>query len=222
MQGGAKIISSLLIAVCLIAGVIMLSLGISDTLELSKSTKGYEITTGYFSDYSLYSEGGYDAARKTHTSDTYSLTYNYNVDGREYTITTDYGTSFVPEKGSEREIRYNPDAPSEAVIVGSSSGSILIFMGLFFIIIPVIILSAMLGWLQRLPSRLVPAILGLILIFVSYGALYMIAGSLSPAKIFKYFTVSFSLPLIIPIIMIAAGIYLLIKGIFFSKSNETE
>ena len=149
MQGGAKIISSLLIAVCLIAGVIMLSLGISDTLELSKSTKGYEITTGYFSDYSLYSEGGYDAARKTHTSDTYSLTYNYNVDGREYTITTDYGTSFVPEKGSEREIRYNPDAPSEAVIVGSSSGSILIFMGLFFIIIPVIILSAMLGWLQR-------------------------------------------------------------------------
>lgn len=58
--------------------------------------------------------------------------------------------------------------------------------------------------------------------FVSYGALYMIAGSLSPAKIFKYFTASFSLPLLIPILMIAAGIYLLIKGVFFSKSNESE
>ncbi len=80
----------------------------------------------------------------------------------------------------------------------------------------------MFGWLQRISGRIVSVILGIILIFVSYGALYMIAGSLSPAKIFKYFTASFSLPLLIPILMIAAGIYLLIKGVFFSKSNESE
>ena len=220
MNNTAKIISLLLISVCIISGIIMLSMGISDTLEINKSAGGYEVTTGYLLDYNLYSKGGYDAAKNSHTSDTYTLTYNYNVLGREYTVTTDYGTSFVPEIGSEREIRYNPKNPEEAVIVGSNSNVLLIFMGIFFIIIPLIILSAMFGWLNRLSGRLADMIMGFVLIFISWCTLYLITGSLSVLKIFRYYAASFSLPLIIPMLMTAAGIYLLVRAVFLKKDKK--
>ena len=130
-QGTFPVLFLALPALCLIIGIVLFSLGIRNTV--SDQTKGYEKTTGRLVDYTLYEAGGYDAARKTETADTYRLIYNYTVNGETYTLSTDYGTSFVPSFGSETEILYNPKNPGDSVIGGpNQSGNHLIFICLFF------------------------------------------------------------------------------------------
>lgn len=85
-------------ALCFVIGVCLLIWGIRETA----GTRGYEKASGYLYDYTLYSEGGYDASRKTESADTYRLIYRYEVDGREYTLTTSYGTAIVPSQAAER------------------------------------------------------------------------------------------------------------------------
>lgn len=117
--------------ICLLIGIVLISIGIWDLA--SDQTKGYEKTTGRLVDYTLYEAGGYDAARKTQTADTYRLIYSYTVNDEPYTLSTDYGTSIVPSFGSEAEILYNPENPDEAVIGGPNRfGRQMIFFGLFF------------------------------------------------------------------------------------------
>lgn len=60
------------------------------------------------------------------------MTYIYKVDGKEYSITTDYGTNYIPDENSSREIKYNPNNPKEAVITGTNSKNSLIYFGAFF------------------------------------------------------------------------------------------
>ena len=43
---------------------------------------------------------GYDDHDKDGT--TYKLTYIYMVDGKEYSVTTDYGTNYIPDKKIRR------------------------------------------------------------------------------------------------------------------------
>ena len=116
---------------CLLIGLVLLSLGIRDAV--ANSTRGYREVTGYLIDYTLQEAGGYDSQRRTETADTYRLVYRYTVDGQEYTLVTSYSTSFVPSRGSETAILYDPENPAESVIGGPNrSENQLIFIGLFF------------------------------------------------------------------------------------------
>ena len=116
---------------CLLVGLVLLSLGIRDAV--TNSTRGYREVTGYLTDYTLQEAGGYDPQRRTETADTYRLVYRYNVDGQAYTLVTSYSTSFVPSRGSETEILYNPENTVERCVGGpNQSENQLIFIGLFF------------------------------------------------------------------------------------------
>lgn len=120
-QGTFPVLFFALPALCLIIGIVLFSLGIRNTV--SDKAKGYEKTTGRLVDYTLYEAGGYDAARKTETADTYRLIYSYTVNGETYTLSTDYGTSIVPSFGSETEILYNAENPGEAVVGGPNQSA---------------------------------------------------------------------------------------------------
>lgn len=225
LSNKAKIISTTLIIASLICGIFMLYYGISGTLKLNKVSKNYETTEGYLLDYSLYSEGKYDIARKKQTSDTYRLIYNYTVDGQEYTVSTDFGTSFIPKVGSTKEIKYNPNNPEEAMIVGPNKNIGLIFIGVLFISVPLFIMFGMLssmGYLQKVSDDTVGMAIGFYFVVVGYGAIYMIIGEYSIKRIFKFFSSSFTLPLLIPILLIVVGIYLFIKSLLFSKKANTK
>lgn len=97
----------------------MLFFGIKGKIELDRRIKGYAVTEGYLIDTEVYIERSTSTRR--HRSNTYQLTYIYEVDGQEYTVKTDYGTGSVPALGSAKEIYYNPKAPQEAVISGTNS-----------------------------------------------------------------------------------------------------
>nr|WP_317412239.1 DUF3592 domain-containing protein [uncultured Solibaculum sp.] len=222
MPKGAKIVAWFLIIVCMLAGVWMLYLGIGETADTSEKTGNYLTTEGYLLDYNLYSGPEYDAVRKKQHSATYQLTYNYNVGGQEYTVTTEGGTSFVPGIGTSIKIKYNPDNPQEAYIPSQSRNVGLLFGGAFFIIIPLIMLLIFTGVLQKLPPRLMGILIGLVFVLLSWGILYMITGSFSPVGIAQYYASSFSFPLIIPLLLIAAGLLVIVRNLLPSRKNDKE
>ena len=155
--------------------------------------------------------------------------------GETYTLSTDYGTSFVPSFGSETEILYNPKNPGDSVIGGpNQSGNHLIFIGLFFA------LGGALFFLPFLPRKSekkekrkqsaedrkkreidwFAVVIGLLFIGVSYGALAMISSSYSLAGIAHYFMNSFHFMLIVPILMALGGLAMTCRGLFYGKLDS--
>lgn len=215
-----KLIPILLISVALLVGMILLIAGIKDLALENKETKDWETTQGTLVDYELYRDAYYDAARRTEHSATYTLIYRYEANGQEYTLRSQMATSAVPSVGSTRDIRYNPGYPEESVLGGDSTGSAMIFIGIMFIAIPMIIGLGITGVLQKIKMNFTDFILGAVLIGLTTGSVYLLAGSLKPAKVFEFFTGAFNPMLIIPFLLLAAGIFLVIRSFAVPLKNK--
>lgn len=214
----------------LMIGVLILISGIKGTIKAGIISKNYETAEGYFCDYEIYSKGGYDAVKRRHTNDTYRLIYTYEVKGREYQASTDMGFGMIPEYGSAKDILYNPNDPDDAVISGPNSNTFKILFGLFFIAIPSFFI-----WLlkpekenakknvkkkkKKTSADSVRVVIGLMLMFFSYGMLYFISGEFSIAGIINFYMTSFIIPMIVPILLIAAGAYLFVTSLFFNRNK---
>lgn len=203
-------ITGFMVILCILCGIAMLFLGIRGTFKLKKTIGNYETTEGYFGDYSIYNSDRHGT--------TYRLTYYYVVDGQEYSVSTDYGTNYIPERNSKKTIKYNPEQPQEAVITGSNSRVFLIFMGFFFIVIPLFVgygaLTAA-GYMRELPMSIMDFAIGFVFAGIGAGFLYFQAGSFSIGEVFK----SMGLWIAIPLMFIVVGVYLIIRS-FFSKKKE--
>lgn len=127
-----KIFLKLLVIGCFIAGCFMLTFGIKDVYKINLKSKNYREIDGYLSNYQVYSDDDNNA--------TYQLEYSYKVNHKEYKIFIDYGVGILPKKGSTRKILYNPNNPAESTIVGATTGHFLIFMGIIFTLIPLVMI----------------------------------------------------------------------------------
>lgn len=121
-------------------------------------------------------------------------------------------TSAVPSVGTTRDIRYNPGYPEESVLSGDATGSAMILIGILFIVIPGLIGLGFAGVLQNLKMNITDFIFGAVLFGLTTGSVYLIAGSLKPGKVFEFFSDSFNPMLLIPVLLFAAGIFLLIRS----------
>ena len=219
MNRGAKAVVIVLLVICLLCGILMLFLGISGVMRTNREMKGYETVQGYLLDYRLYEKGEYDPEKKEQTSDTYTLIYNYTVDGKEYTVSTDYGASFVPSIGSTKEIKYNPQNPQEAIVTGTNQNTAMIFGGLFFLAVPLVFLLVLSGVLQKLSSKVIEIGLGMLLVLLGYGTLFVISGTFSVWGIAAYIMESFTLPLLIPLLLLAIGVLVFLRSLFQQKGE---
>ena len=132
----------LLLIAAFIVGIALVYFGIKDQNELKQKTKDYIETEGYFTDYSVYSE--------SEDGTTYRLIYTYEVNGEEYTVSTDYGTAIIPKENSTKMIKYDENNPSEAILEGANGNNIKIYIGAFFIIIATILSVAYVRYLIRI------------------------------------------------------------------------
>ena len=210
---------------CLVIGVVLLFFGIKSTVHAAYVSAQYETTQGTLVDYTLEKDAEYDAARRKHTSATYSLCYQYTVDGQDYTIVTDYSTSALPALGSTRDVLYDPQDPSKSMLNGVTANTALIFIGLFFAGIPSFMLYLLLRSDRRdkKPGRVDPVGLwaGLIFALVGWGSLCMMCGSFSIKGIFAFLTTSFTLWALIPFMMLVVGILVAFKSIRFRKHTSS-
>lgn len=116
----------LLLLITFIVGICLIYFGIKNQNELKEKSKDYLETEGYYTSYSTYGE-----------SDTHKLIYTYEVDGKEYNISTDYGTMIIPKENSTKIIKYDKNNPEEAIIEGINRNNIDICLGAVFIIISI-------------------------------------------------------------------------------------
>ena len=208
-------ISSLLIGGALICGIVMLFFGIKGTYDLNKKIQGYQEVTGYFTDYDIYSSD--------EDGTTYKLIYSYNVDGKQYTVFTDYGTNVIPKDNSTKTIKYNPNNPEEAIVTGTNASMGLIFIGFMFVIIPTIMILIFIsknGCFDKLNIDLIGAIIGLTFAGLGFGILYMLTGTFSILEMFRTYSLVYLIPDLIIILFIVVGIYLLISSLFFRRKTE--
>ena len=203
---------SILVLITFLMGVILLFFGIKDTYVFNQETKHYIATNGYYLDY-VVSDSDPDGTL-------YKLTYRYEADGQEYLITTNYGTNYIPAQNSIREVRYNPDNPEKAVLVGTNRNHIFIFMGVFFLLGSLtFVLGALtvLGHFDRFKIDVIGTYIGAELVIVGIGILLFQNGTtMSLVETVK----SFGVWILIPLMFIAVGILLLVKGLVLKKRRK--
>lgn len=206
--------------ITLLCGIFLLGLGISETAEFK--TKNYVETVGYFAEATLAEDAHYDSQKQTNVDATYYLSYYYEVNGSIYFVNTDYSTSFVPSRNEEIKILYDAKNPEIAVVNSPSSGGTgLILIGIFFILGSLPFLFIIFGNEMQSPKfDKMLVLMGSIVALVGYGALAMICGSFSLSGIFKYLDTSFAFPIIIPFLMIFAGVFGVVKGTIFYKPQD--
>lgn len=222
--------------IVLLAGILLIGLGIYE--KITSPTKGFETATGYFSESTLYKPDRYDSVRHEFRSATYKLTYRFTVNSKEYFITSEYSTAFVPAEGTPCEIMYNPKNPNDAVIGGPHKRSnIILFIGIFFSLCSLavfkIIAYAIKPENQRadkesqkkrnshssMKSNLPGAVFGILSVLFGYGAFTIISNSFSIKDIINYCFTSFKISMIIPIMLIAVGLFTVIDTIFVYFKN---
>lgn len=79
----------LFLSLFILIGIVMLYFGISNSFKNFSKTNNYVKTIGYFVDYEIYNSD--------EDGTTYKLIYSYNVNNKEYTVSTDYGTNMIPK-----------------------------------------------------------------------------------------------------------------------------
>lgn len=204
----------------LLIGVFFLGLGIYETA--TSNTKDYAETVGYYNYSTIAEKEHYDSIKNKHYATTYHLTYQYAVDGEVYYVTTDYTTSLEPSYGEEIRILYDAENPENAVVGGPAKrNNFLMIFGIFFILGSLPFLVVLFGNNKKSPKvDKMGVLMGSIIAVMGYGALAVICGGFSPVIIFNYIESSFIFPMIIPFLMIFAGVFAVIKGIFFYKPQD--
>lgn len=209
-----QIFPYLFLSLFILIGIVMLYFGISNSLKNLSKTSNYVETIGYFVDYEIYNSD--------EDGTTYKLIYSYNVNNKEYTVSTDYGTNMIPKEGSSRTIKYNPSNPSEAIISGGSSEIVLLLIGIMFTMIPFVILINMSPKikekLDNLNFNVTTLLIGIVFLIIGFMALYMMTGTFSIIEIYKSFSLNYLIPYLILLMFIIVGILLIIGS--FKRNSE--
>lgn len=213
--------------ICCLIGIFVLGLGIYESV--TSPVKDYAETTGYFQYSDLAEDKHYDSQKNANVSATYYLTYVYFVNGEAYEVTSDYTTAFVPSVNEEIQILYDSENPSKAVIGGTGKRSTyLTLIGIFFILgsLPFLLVLSPRKENNKKDKKkkeknsvdIMGIIFGSIIAVVGYGAVSIICGTFSPVGMLHYIDSSFTLPMLIPFLMIGVGLFSVIKSIFFNKT----
>lgn len=211
---------ALLPLIAMLIGISILGLGIYETA--TSNTKDYAETIGYFNYSTIAEKEHYDSHKNATVATTYYLTYQYAVDGEAYYVTTDSPTSFVPSFGEEIKILYDEKNPENAVVGGPAKRSNgLILFGIFFILGSLPFLVILFGNNKKTPKvDKMGILMGSIIAIMGYGSLAVICGGFSPIIILNYIDSSFILPMLIPFLMIFAGVFAVVKSVFFYKKQD--
>lgn len=204
----------------LLSGIICLVIGIKDTYQISKKTENYLTTTCYYKDYEIYDSYDKKVHGRTENHTTYRLIYVYEINGKEYSIKTDYGSGSIPDENSSRKIKYNPDNPGEAVFTGTNANSGLIYYGAFFFLggmVFVLIFLYAKGVFDNVKIDILGLYIGFVLLIVGIG---MIAFQIGEVSSFMEAIKRMGFWTLIPALFIITGGFQIIKCLFAGISKS--
>lgn len=195
-----------LLPICILIGIAFFFFGAKTTYMQIQKSKNYVSIEGEFIKSNIYSsdEDGV----------TYSLTYLYKVDGIDYTVSTDYGTSIIPEIGTKKTIKYNPSNPNEAIIPGMGNTILLFFLGFMFTFIPLVMIFSIFpnnekGNKQKTREIVLSFTIGFVFTVLGVGSYYLMClGSDTLSLLYAWKTNG--LWIIIPMLFVVIGVYIII------------
>ena len=188
----------------LLIGISLLYFGIKDKIEMDNKTNDYVLIDSYYYNY-------------IDNGENYSLYYYYVVNNKYYLH--EYKSNYIPEKYSVKKLKYNPNNPSESVLIDNYGESLIVF-GSIFTIFPlffIIILATNFGVIKiKKNNELFKLLIGIIFIILTLGVVYVFVGSLSIKKIIEEFGV-ISLGILLFLVL---GLYLVLDNL--RKMNEID
>ena len=202
----------LLAVLAILISIPLLYRGVSGAMRNHYAKESYVSTEAFVSSYQEV-QGKGSKRHRTY----YVLTYAYTVEGEVYYFTDDLRLNSLPPANYFREIRYDPANPENALLVGKSGSAASLLAGLMFLLIPAIMLF---GWLivtDRLHIRaenIFDVSIGLVMTVIGFGTIYGMTGTLSIITAFK----EYSFIILIPLLMITAGVYQTIKSVLKRKT----
>ena len=202
----------LLAVLAILISIPLLYRGVSGAMRNHNAKESYVSTEAVVSSYQEV-QGKGSKRHRTY----YVLTYAYTVGGEVYYFTDDLRLNSLPPANYFHEIRYDPTNPENALLVGKSGSTASLSAGLMFLLIPAIMLF---GWLivtDRLHIRaenIFDVSIGLVMTVLGFGTIYGMTGALSIIKAFK----EYSIIIVIPLLMIIAGVYQTLKGVIRGKT----
>ena len=149
---------------------------------------------------------------------TYELIYTYEVKGKNYTVSTNYGTNNIPDENSIRKVKYDSNNPSKSILVGTNNSNFLIYFGIFFTLSSI---AFILGGLytKEIFDKIKINIMGLYLGFCFFliGTSITLLQNGTTTSLLEAIN-SFGIWIIIPILFIIVGLVQIIKCL--SKQNQ--
>lgn len=135
MKKKHKLLLLVILSVVFLIGVGILTLGITTKVRTAKKDAYFFTATGKVVDWNISKDSGADG-----TDITYFSIIGYYADGVYYEHHSNMGGSSPEELGKERIVRYHPDNPEDSYLDdGLREDQFLIFTGLFFIGVPLLI-----------------------------------------------------------------------------------
>ena len=129
-----------------------------------------------------------------------------------------YGTNYIPDENSLREVKYNPNNPEQAILVGSNSKNGLIYAGTFFTfgaLTFVIVGLSILGVFDKIKIDIVRTYIGCLFTIIGIGIVLLQNGTtMSFIETLK----NMKLWILIPIMFVVVGIHQLIQGLKTQKN----
>lgn len=200
----------------ILIGIGLLIAGFGKSITIDKETQGFVRVDGYLIEYCSYSDADIND-KIHHRQDTYALKYQYEVDGINYLLTTDYGTNILPKINSCRSILYDPNNPTEAMLDGVNRGSGLICVGLIFMMVPLlfcITLHRRKCNNNKIRISMIPLIIGIGFSVAGLLTVYILTGTFSFVEGVRMFGTTMA----IPSLMLIVGLFQIIKGMCPNKA----
>ena len=206
------VVAGFLVFSVLASGFLCLFIGIKDMYQFNKKTKNYAVTEGYFKDYDIYN------IDKEGT--TYKLIYEYEVDGKKYSVSTDYGVEKIPSFNSMRKVKYDPNNYKKAVLVGTNRNNSLIYFGSFFVLggmVFVLIFLQIKGVFDKTKIDVIGTYIGVTFTIIGIGII-LLQNGMTSSFIETIKTMGFWI--LIPFMFIIVGILLTIRSLVLPKIKK--
>lgn len=127
---------------------------------------------------------------------------------------------YIPERNSTREVKYDPNNPEEAILVGTNSSNFLIFFGGFFILgAAAFIIGAlyMKGTFDKVKIDIMGTYFGVVFTIIGVGIILFQNGTTSS---FIETIKSMGFWILIPILFIVVGTFQTVKCLFLNRKDE--
>ena len=123
-----------LFKIFILVGICWVFFGSVATIKKYIKTKDYATITATYIGYKTYEDSD--------GSNSYDIIFAYTVDNIQYQHLSHFGGGLPPEVGETRNIKYNINNPSDALLDGANGYQDNIFvicLGLFFILLPLVV-----------------------------------------------------------------------------------